>query len=110
MLQTRTSLADGLDAVLATRAGMVLYKGMELNMDADASQRRRRARRCRKSLSDVIVVSSKPLSSTPSMSARIIAARVRAWPVFFRMTLTAPSSRTICRSNKTTDTLDHSSL
>jgi hypothetical protein len=70
----------------------------------------RRATRARRSASDPALATSIPLSIMPSISARMISARFIDVPCLDRMSRASRSRSWICRSNSTTDTLDHVSL
>ena len=67
----------------------------------------RRATRARRSPSELLPVMSIPLSISPSMSARIISARLSTLPLVPRMSVDNRSRWRICRSKSTTETLDH---
>ncbi len=68
---------------------------------------RRRATDARRSASEPVPVMSIPLSINPSMSARMISARLSTLPFLPRISVARRSRWTICRSKRTTDTLDH---
>src|SRR5256885_3370621 len=68
----------------------------------------RRATRARRSASEPTAVMSMPLSINASISARMISARFRLFPL--RARVARRSRWRICRSKSTTETFDHVSL
>ena len=100
----------GLVAAIGAKRGAVNYQKcltMRRQRNGDPN---RRATRARRSPSEPVPVMSIPLSMSPSMSARMISARLSTLPLVPRMSVDSRSRWRICRSKSTTETLDHVSL